>query len=76
MYILILISLIGFEIETDKERKFKFGYGNDEQLIKISDFMEEEQLIIGFGIYTDGENGVTAIYAQYISKKNYDLLWH
>ena len=76
VYLNFDVLLIGFEIVTDKERKFKFGYGNDEQLFKIIDFMEEEQVIVGFGIYTDGENGVTAIYAQYISKNNYDLLWH
>ena len=65
------IVLIGFEIKTDKNRVFKFGYGNDEQLVKISDFTEEERFIVGFGVYTDGDNGVTAIYGQYISKKKY-----
>ena len=65
------IVLIGFEIKTDKGRVHKFGYGNDEQLIKISDFTEEERFIVGFGVYTDGENGVTGIYGQYISKKKY-----
>ena len=65
------IVLIGFEIKTDKNRVFKFGYGNDEQLVKISDFTEEERFIVGFGVYTDGDNGVTAICGQYISKKKY-----
>ena len=65
------IMLIGFEVETSKGRVQKFGYGNDEQLIKISDFEEESRIIIGFGCYADEKNGVTALYAYYISKKQY-----
>ena len=65
------IILIGFEVKTDKGRIFKFGYGNEEQLRKISDFEKNERVIVGFGIYTDGENGITAIYGQYIDKKKY-----
>jgi hypothetical protein len=63
--------LIGFEVKTEKGRLFKFGYGNEEQLIKISDFQENERVIVGFGVYTDGENGITALYGQYIDKKKY-----
>ena len=65
------INLIGFEVVTSKGRVQKFGYGNEEQLIKISDFEEEKRVIVGFGCYADEKNGVTAIYGYYISKKQY-----
>ena len=65
------INLIGFEVVTSKGRIQKFGYGNEEQLIKISDFEEESRVIVGFGCYADEKSGVTAIYAYYISKKQY-----
>ena len=58
------ISLIGFEITTDKGRIFKFGYGNDHQLVKSSYFKENQNIIVGFGFYFDGESGITAIYGK------------
>lgn len=70
------INLIGFEVETKKGRIQKFGYGNDDQLIKISDFEEEKRFIVGFGCYADEKNGVTAIYAYYINKKQYISIFY
>jgi len=65
------IRLIGFEITTNKNRSKKFGYGNDEQLVKISDFENGDQIIVGFGCYSDDNFGISAIYGQYINKKKY-----
>ena len=64
------IKLIGFEVITNK-RTQKFGYGNEEQLIKISDFENLDKIIVGFGCYADQTNGVTGLYGFYISKKQY-----
>ena len=66
------VKLIGFEVVTSKGRVQKFGYGNDDQLIKIPDFEEEEpRVIVGFGCHAKEELGVTAIYGYYISRKQY-----
>jgi len=65
------IRLIGFEITTNKNRSKKFGYGNDEQLITISDFKDGDQIIVGFGCYKDDNFGISAIYGEYINRKKY-----
>ena len=65
------IYLIGFEVETNKGRIQKFGYGNNEQLIKIPDFEEENRVVIGFGCCADEKKGVTSLYGYYINKKQY-----
>jgi hypothetical protein len=65
------VKLIGFEVKTSKNRIQKFGYGDDTQLIKISDFENLDQIIVGFGCCADDTDGITSIYAYYISKKKY-----
>ena len=64
------VMLKAFEIKTNKGNVKKFGYGEDKELIRISDLEAGDQIIVGFGCYTDG-NVVTAIFADYISKKDY-----
>ena len=64
------IKLIGFEVITNK-RSQKFGYGNDEELIKVPDFENLDKIIVGFGCYADQTNGVTGLYAFFVSKKQY-----
>ena len=65
------IKLIGFEIVTNRNRIFKFGYGKDEQLVKISDLKNLDKIIIGFGLYVNEGNSISSIYAYYINKSNY-----
>ena len=65
------VILIGFEVKTSRNRTFKFGYGNDSQLITISDFEKLDQVIVGFGCCAEEKEGITSIYAYYISRKKY-----
>ena len=65
------IKLIGFEIVTNRNRIFKFGYGKDEQLVKIPDLKNLDKIIIGFGLYINEGNSISSIYAYYINKSNY-----
>ena len=64
-------KLIGFEVITSKGRTYKFGYGNDEQLIKCQDFDKKDNTIVGFGVGADDKNGVTSIFGYYLKKKTY-----
>ena len=63
------IKLIGFEITTSKNRKQKFGYGNDYELIRAAEFENRDKIILGFAIFADKTDGVTDIMAYYINKK-------
>ncbi len=63
-------NLIGFEVIT-KNRSFKFGYGNDNQLIKIQDLEKLDKFIVGFGFNADEKTGISAIYAYYISRNEF-----
>ncbi len=65
------ISLIGFEVTTNKGRSQKFGYGNDEELRKIYEFENKENNVVGFNVTADDSNGVTALYAYYLKKRTY-----
>ena len=74
--------LIGFEIETNKERIKKFGCGENDTLIKIDDFEREDKdnkkiikdkIVIGFGVNACAKSGVTGLYCYYISKTLYAL---
>ena len=67
------ILLIGFEIITNKNRIFKIGYGNDEQLVKVPDLKNLEQIVIGFGLNTNEDNIITSIYGYYINRNKYIL---
>ena len=64
-------KLIGFEVMTSKDRTYKFGYGNDDQLIKCADFDKKDNTIVGFGVGADDKNGVTSIFGYYLKKKSY-----
>ena len=44
-------KLIGFEVTTSKGRIKKFGYGNDEQLIKCPDFEKKDIANMGVPSY-------------------------
>ena len=65
------ISLIGFEIITNKNKVFKIGYGNDEQIVKIPDLTNLEQIVVGFGLNTNEDNVITSIYGYYINRSKY-----
>ena len=67
----LTLNLLGFEIITNKNRKKKFGYGNNEQLINIPDFKELTNIILGFNVYTNQNNELTCIYAYYMDKNEY-----
>ncbi len=65
------INLMGFEIITNKNRVQKFGYGNDEQLVKIPDLKGLDKIIIGFGLTVNEENCIESIYGYFIKKNIY-----
>ena len=70
----INIDLLGFEIITNKNRTKKFGYGNVEQMVKVNDFRDLNNMIMGFSVYINENNKITSIYAYYMSKNEY--FWH
>ena len=63
--------LMGFEIITSKNRVQKFGYGNDEELIKIRDLKGLDNIVIGFGLYVNESNCIESIYGYFIKKNIY-----
>ena len=65
------IKLIGFEVTTNKNRSQKFGYGGDDELIKIPDFEDKDKVIVGFGCYANDQSGVTGLYGFYETRKQY-----
>ena len=68
--------LIGFEITTNKGNIKKFGYGEDDKLVKIPDFENNEQVVLGFEISADDKDGITAMCCYYIRKNKYAALLH
>ena len=65
------VRLIGFQIITNKNRKKKFGYGNEGEMTNISVLKNLDQIVVGFGIYNDDNYGITAIYGEIINRKKY-----
>ena len=65
------IILMGFEIITSKNRVQKFGYGNDEELIKVRDLKGLDNVVIGFGLNVNESNCIESIYGYFIKKNIY-----
>ena len=65
------VKLIGFEITTSKNRVKKFGYGEEAELIKISDLENHDQIIVGFGCCENEQHEISSIYGYFISKRKY-----
>jgi hypothetical protein len=63
-------NLIGFEIKTNEGNLKKFGYGNDDQLIKIEAFEDGNKVILGFGVNAGIKHGVSSIYCYYLDRVN------
>ena len=61
-------NLIGFEITTNEGNIKKFGYGNDEQLVKIDAFEAGNKVILGFGVHAGKQYGVSSIYCYYLDR--------
>ena len=61
--------LLGFEIKTNKNRTKKFGYGNENNLIKIDDLESDDKVVVGFGVYHSKKDGITGLFCYYINKK-------
>ena len=67
------VKLIGFEVTTNKNHSKKFGYGNDEELINISDLENLDNVVVGFGVCYGKELGVSSLYFYYMKKLDYIL---
>lgn len=65
------VKLIGFEIETSKGRIQKFGYGDDNDLIRICDFENKDMAVVSFGTNSDDKEGVTGLEMNFLEKKKY-----
>lgn len=61
--------LIGFEVLTNKDRKQKFGFGEDDKLIKIDELETNDKIVVGFGVYASEVIGVTGMFCYYMDKK-------
>ncbi len=62
--------LVGFEVTTNKNHSKKFGYGENEDLIPITDLQELDKIIVGFGVCSNNE-GISSIYCYYSLKRDY-----
>ena len=67
------IKLIGFEVTTNRNHSKKFGYGNDEELIKISDLENLDNVVVGFGVCYGKEVGISSLYFYYMKRLDYVL---
>ena len=61
--------LLGFEIKTNKGNTKKFGYGDNNNLIKIDELESNDKIVVGFGVYHSKTDGVTGLFCYYINKK-------
>ena len=66
-------KLNGFKVITNKDRAFKFGYGKDNELTKIPDLEQLDNIVVGFGVNVNDSNLITSIYAYYVNKQKYIL---
>ena len=67
------VKLVGFEVTTNRNHSKKFGYGNDEELIKISDLENLDNVVVGFGVCYGKELGVSSLYFYYMKRLDYVL---
>lgn len=63
-------NLIGFEIATNENHIKKFGYGVDDELVKIDAFEAGNKVILGFGVHAGKKYGVSSIYFYYLDRVN------
>ena len=70
------VQLIGFEVITNLKRFQKFGYGNDEQLVRCHELKNKNRVIVGFGIIEDKGNGIMGMILHHINKKTYSFYLH
>ena len=68
--------LLGFEITTNKGTIKKFGYGEDNCLIKIPELENKDQVVVGFEFCADDKEGVTGLSCFYLSKNRFSTVLH
>ncbi len=66
------VLLIGFEATTNKNHSKKLGYGQDEELIIISDLENLDNVDVGFGVCYEKKLGVSSLYFHYMKRLDYD----
>ena len=68
--------LTGFEITTNKGKTQKFGYGEDDSLVRIPELIGGDQVIVGFEVCADEKDGMTGMACYYLSKNKYSTVLH
>ena len=64
-------KLIGFEVNTNKGKFQKFGYGDDNQLKLCHQIKNKERVVVGFCFYEKVKNGITGMFIYHMNKKTY-----
>ena len=64
-------KLIGFEVNTNKGKFQKFGYGNDSQLKLCHELKNKERVVVGFCLYEREKKGITGMFLYHMNKRTY-----
>ena len=64
-------KLIGFEVNTNKGKFQKFGYGDDNQLKLCHQIKNKERVVVGFCFYEKENKGITGMFIYHMNKKTY-----
>ena len=69
-------KLIGFEVITNLGRFQKFGYGNDDQLIRCHQLKNKDRVVVGFSVIENEGKGITGMIIHHLNKKTYSFYIH
>ena len=64
-------KLIGFEVNTNKGKFQKFGYGDDNQLKLCHQIKNKERVVVGFCLFEKENKGITGMFIYHMNKKTY-----
>ena len=64
-------KLIGFEVNTNKGKLQKFGYGDDNQLKLCHEIKNKERVVVGFCLFEKENKGITGMFIYHMNKKTY-----
>jgi len=68
--------LTGFEIATNKGSVKKFGYGEEDSLLKIPEFEIKDKIVVGFEFCADEKDGVTGLCCYYLNRNKFLMVLH
>ena len=70
------IQLIGFEVITNLGSFQKFGYGDDEQLLRCHQLKKKDRVVVGFNVVENEGKGIIGMTLYHLNKRTYDFYMH